>query len=48
MVDRHLVITRTPSDGIEFSLAHSLGPEKAFSVVGLFTKKNYGRVLHGF
>jgi hypothetical protein len=25
MVDRHLIITRTPSDGIEFGLAHSLG-----------------------
>ena len=25
MVDRHLVVTRTPSDGIEFGLTHSLG-----------------------
>jgi hypothetical protein len=26
VVDRHLIITRTPSDEIEFGLAHSLGP----------------------
>jgi hypothetical protein len=45
MVDRHLISIRTLSNGIEFGLVHSLGPEKAFSVRP-FAGAPYLLILH--